>query len=426
MRGGSGTWYGSLDRLQKGALGYALVLLVVIAVLFGAGAGAGTADDTEIAQSLSGTAPVFSASIPATETAPVAAATDAPTSAAVSAPPTVPALPTAAAPSPASTARPIPTSTPAPTPTPRSTPAPAPSAPSVTLAQTAPDAFAQGMAEDVALGPDGALALAPAVSDDFTGGALDTAAWQFAPWSPGGTVSVRDGTVTVNVASIRTVRRFVHGTFEARVQFTAGPPPFENIAWSADLNGPTAIMIGEPVDDPGHLYARIKQEGREEQRVQLPDAFDGYHVYRIAWGVARVDFYVDDALRATIPATLDTPMQAWISAATAGHAPVVDWARVLAADPSSGTFTSAKLDAGGDVAWRAVQMDATIPPGTMIALRTRTSPDGRFWSAFESVAANGVITSPPGRYFQYEIALSGTGGLSPAIRSIAVSRPRAG
>jgi len=297
--------------------------------------------------------------------------------------------------------------------------------PAVTLAQTASDAFVHGTARGVALGPDGALALALAVSDDFTGSALDTATWQFAPWSPGGTVSVRDGTVTVNVAAIRTARTFVHGTLEARVQFTAGPPPFENIAWSADLNGTTAIMIGEPVDDPGHLYARIKQEGKDDKRVQLPDSFDTYHIYRIAWGATQVDFYVDGVLRAAIPVTLDTPMRAWISAATAGHAPVVDWARVLAYDTPDGTFTSAKLDAGGDVTWRTVQIDAAIPDGTAVAIRTRTSVDGRIWSMYEPLTSDGVA-SPPGRYFQYEIAFSGTETASPAIRSITVSHVRAG
>lgn len=424
MRNGSGTWYGSLDRLQKGALGYAFVMLVAIAALVASGAGSGTASDTEIAQPLTSTAPALDAPISATGTL-QAVATGTPTS--IIAPPILlrPSPSLSASPTVVATLLPAPTATSAPTPTPLATPAPPTPAPSVTLVQAAPDAFAQGTAEGVVLGPDGALALAPAVSDDFTGGMLDTATWQFAPWSPGGTVSVRDGIVTVNVAAIRTARTFVHGTFEARVRFTAGPPPFENIAWSADLNGPTAIMIGEPVDDPGHLYARIKQEGREEQRVQLPDSFDDYHVYRIVWGAARVDFSVDGTLRATIPATLDTPMQAWISAATAGHTTVVDWARIRAADPSSGIFTSAKLDAGGDVPWRIMQMDASIPPGAAVAVRTRTSTDGQIWSMYEPLAGNGVIASPPGRYFQYEIAFSGAGGATPSIRSVTVSHTSA-
>jgi len=420
VQGESRTWYRSLDRLQRGALAYSLVMFVVIVLLFISGAG--SADGTNAPESLNETAalpPAASATATVREaetrvpTAPVIG-----TSASSLPPTNAPASPTAGA-----TAAPAPTATVVSAPTVGIPTSPTASAPSVTLPQTADD-FAQGTGRGVALGPDATLTLAPTISDDFQGSALDTATWQFVPWSPGGTASVRDDTVTVNVAAIRTARTFVHGTFEARVRFTAGPPPFENIAWSADLNGPTAIMIGEPVDDPGHLYARIKQAGQDDRRVRLPDTFDSYHVYRIAWGTTQVEFSVDGVPRATISATLDTPMRAWISAATAGHAPVVDWARVLVYDTPDGTFTSAKLDMGGDTVWRALRLDALTPPGTALVIRTRTSLDGRIWSAYEPVAADGGVVSPPGRYLQYELALSGTPTASPAIRSVIITHAR--
>jgi hypothetical protein len=414
---------GQLGRLEKGAIVYALILLVVIALLAVSGAGAGK-NDTDASKSLGGTG-VAVLAVPTGGSALDAGGASATPLTVAPTPVTLPAGPLTAP----ATRIPIavaPTVTPVPTRKVAASPIPvvsAPPAPSATLVQLA-DAFALGTMHRVALGPDGALTLAPAVSDDFTGPSLDTTTWQFVQWSPGGTVSQRDGTVTVNLAAIRTARTFVQRTLEARVLFTAGPPPFENIAWSADLNGPTAIMIGEPVDDPGHLYARIKQEGQAERRVLLPDAFDAYHVYRIAWGASVVEFFVDDVRAATIPAALDTPMRAWISAATAGHAPTVDWARVLAYDASQGAFISTELDAGGDATWGAVQVDATAAAGTALAVRTRTSSDGRTWSAYAPLGVSGEVQSPPGRYLQYEIALSGTESASPTIRSVSAAYTR--
>src|SRR6185437_5920647 len=127
------------------------------------------------------------------------------------------------------------------------------------------------------------------------------------------------GGVTVNIAAIRSRQTFVHRTLEARVRFTRGQQPLQNIAWSADLNGTTAIPIGEPPSDPEHLYSRVKHDGDADRLMPLPVSLDdgAYHTYRIGWGIDQVDFSVDDVLRGTIQIALDEPMYTWVSAASA-------------------------------------------------------------------------------------------------------------
>jgi hypothetical protein len=315
-----------------------------------------------------------------------------------------------------------------PTPTPIATPLPAPTlaAPSLSSQPTVriqdAVAFAQGSSQGVTVDLTDALSLVPTVSDDYDSPTIDSARWQVVPWGAGGTVTVRDGMATANIAALRSRRAFVHRTLEARLRFTAGAQPFQNLAWSADLNGATAILIGKPQADSGHLYARVKHEGEVDRLVQLPVSLeDGeYHTYGIVWGASRVDFTVDGVLRATIPITLDTPMFAWISAASAQPL-VADWARILDYGEVTGTFTARPIDAGVRTLWQTVTIRGTVSAGTQVRLQTRTSADGVTWSLYAVVDDRGAIASPPGRYLQYTIAIDGTVSSSPAIAALTLT-----
>jgi hypothetical protein len=314
------------------------------------------------------------------------------------------------------TLSPIPTSKPTATPIPP-TPIP-PSAPGQFVQGAAQ--FAQGAQSGVAVGADGSLSLVPALSDDFAGTSLNAANWSTTVWSTGGTAAVASGAVAVDGVGIATNQSYTQRSFEARALFTAGPPAFQNLGWSPDLNGSQWILVGEPGFDPAHVYARVNT-GSGEQLVQLPVALGTYHTYRIDWGASAIDFSVDGNLATTITATLNNPMPAWVSVGPTGHALAVDWARVLQYSPTSGTYTSAALDAGASTPWQTLTTTGTTPAGTTLTVQTRTSSDGATWSAYQAVGAGGAIASGAGRYLQYQLAFAGSATASPSVSQVAVS-----
>jgi hypothetical protein len=281
-------------------------------------------------------------------------------------------------------------------------------------------ALAQGNAQALAPDSTGALALVPTLADDFIAPALDTDHWRVVPWGAGGSASVRDGITTVNVAALRSQRPFVHRALAARLRFTGGA--FQNLAWSADLNGPTAILIGVPASDPAHLYARVKREGQPDWLAPLPvdPATGEYHIYRIDWRADRIDFSVDGVVRATVPMAIDSPLFAWLSAASSRPMDV-DWARVEDYPATEGTYISQPVDAGRQVAWQTLQVRGMMADGTGIAVRTRSSVDGMAWSDYEAVGADGRVASPPGRYLQYAITVNGTAGASPTVAAVNIT-----
>jgi hypothetical protein len=314
---------------------------------------------------------------------------------------------------------PVPTNTPTATPTVVAVPTDTPSSPGQ-FAQGAAQ-FAQGSQSGVAVGADGALGLVPAFSDDFPGTSLNGGAWSTTVWSTGGTAAVANSAVSVDGVGLETKQSFTQRSFEARALFTAGPPAYQNIGWSPDLNGSQWILVGEPGADPAHVYARVATGSGSEQLVQLPATLGVYHTYRIDWGASQISFSVDGTLATTIAATLTNPMGAWLSVGPTGHALAVDWARVLQYSATSGTFTSPTLDAGSSTTWQTATTSGATPSGTTLGVQTRSSVDGVTWSAYQAVGGGGAIASPAGRYLQYQLAFAGSATASPSVDGVTVN-----
>lgn len=109
--------------------------------------------------------------------------------------------------------------------------------------------------------------------------------------------------------------------------------------------------------------------------------------------------------------------------------------------PRSGTFTSEALDSDiFDCAWHRLVLDADVPEGALLAVRTFTAPtaldDVRVaalpndrWSTELSIGPGDwpevLIQSPRGRYLWLKVALSGDGQVTPLIRSMVLYAPRA-
>lgn len=104
----------------------------------------------------------------------------------------------------------------------------------------------------------------------------------------------------------------------------------------------------------------------------------------------------------------------------------------------SGNFTSDVLDASQISLWGKLKVTARIPAGAAIAVQTRSGnvedPQQAVWSKWSVprnlVAEPGVdeltprelsITSPPARFLQYRVTLSGTGAATPVVDRVALA-----
>ena len=95
---------------------------------------------------------------------------------------------------------------------------------------------------------------------------------------------------------------------------------------------------------------------------------------------------------------------------------------------TSGNAASCTIDGGTGVNWTTASWDATVPAGTTVQLRTRTSADGSSLERLVGAAdrPGQAITSPDQRYLQYRVELTTNNVAGVAERAVgrlsAVSR----
>jgi hypothetical protein len=91
---------------------------------------------------------------------------------------------------------------------------------------------------------------------------------------------------------------------------------------------------------------------------------------------------------------------------------------------ASGTLTGCVVDAGAVVSWATASWVASVPGGTSLGVRTRTSVDGVTWSGWSAplTVSGQAIGSPAGRYLQYELQLATADpAVSPVLESISIA-----
>ena len=151
------------------------------------------------------------------------------------------------------------------------------------------------------------------------------------------------------------------------------------------------------VDDAGYVYAGVGGQAR---------------VYRIAPDKT-VSTLWDPQAAYVLSMTRDA--EGNLYATTAGPTQVV---RLSAKPASSGSFTSAVLNAGNLARWGAVRWSGT-PAGIQIRTRSGNTayPDATWsaWSASYSRAAGEPVTSPAGQYLQYRIVMEGSAAQAPPV-----------
>lgn len=92
---------------------------------------------------------------------------------------------------------------------------------------------------------------------------------------------------------------------------------------------------------------------------------------------------------------------------------------------STGVLESRILDAVSTARWGPIWWNATTPPGTTVALQTRTGESAivdSTWSAWSSPypAPGAAVVSPAGRRLQYRATLSTPNSTSPLLEDVAV------
>ncbi len=164
-------------------------------------------------------------------------------------------------------------------------------------------------------------------------------------------------------------------------------------------------------------------------------------VYLVTPKTGKVSMLVDlDAQQVT--ALLPDATAGGLVAATANPASLLTLDGRAAAAAAQGAYTSLPLDAGQIALWGMFQLTATTSAGADVVVRTRSGnlaeADDRFWSpwsepiALTAPAADplapriGEVTSPPARFLQYQLTLSGGPDADPAagprVVQVAITR----
>lgn len=303
------------------------------------------------------------------------------------------------------------TNTPAPTATftPSLTPSPVPNA----LTHTSAADFAQSCATltntFVSSIGGGAVTLASALTDNFSGPSLNTSLWTSGLWAGGAyNPMFAGGQITLpNGGYVRSLSTFTRGAFEANASFGNGP--WQHLGFASQDFAGDRYFIFSTFNGDGNLHARVNNSAGE-QRVSLGPIPTGLHRYRVEWMALngttdQHTFFIDGAQVAqmSVASAGAANLHAYLSNNGAANLALDN---VLVATPylTSGTYESCTLDAGAGNVWQTGSWDATTPASTGLSVEVRASADGTAWSGW--AAASGGALPNSNRYLQYRLTLT--------------------
>ncbi len=278
---------------------------------------------------------------------------------------------------------------------------------------------------------DGELQLAGAFNESYAAAPLG-APWIAGTWAGGAlTPTIAGGVLSlggVDGAYVRSAAPMTVGALSARAQFAAAP--WQHIGWAAVDFAGDQYLIFSTFNQSSRLFARSNL-GNGETRTDLGVAPAGFHVYRVERVTAvdtteHIRYLIDDVVVAEHVFTAAVPalnVYQSINSATVGDTLDVDSIAVTPPFAAAGAFDSCPMDAGTPVGWTTASWAATLPSGTSVAVRTRTSDDLTTWSDWSAplTESGAAITSPAGRYLQYRAELATTDpAVSPVVASVSM------
>jgi hypothetical protein len=251
--------------------------------------------------------------------------------------------------------------------------------------------------------------------DDFTGTALGST-WAPTSWTSagGGTASVTVSGSILSVAGseVRSKALPLGTGIEGCVNFAAAPYQHFGLATDFGAVNGNYWAVFSTSNTNNTLFARVNASGATTD-VNLGALPVGFHTYRVQPVAGGFQFSVDGVLKTTIAAAFGNTTALNIALSSFnGSNPALqaDWVREDLY-PLSGTFTSAVFDAMKTATWGTVNWTSSLPTGTTIIVQTRSgntaTPDGT-WSAWTTVSKGGAVSSPSGRYLQYQVLLTTT------------------
>lgn len=172
-----------------------------------------------------------------------------------------------------------------------------------------------------------------------------------------------------------------------------------------------------------HAYARDGITGEEPPGVLVDEDDDDlsqFNRFRIEWDTTETRYYLNSDERRTFSGVSNLSTWVFLYADDSGPRTEVDWVRA-GTYPATGSYVSCVQDGGGIVNWTNLSAVSDLPAGTLATFQTRTSVDGSSWSSWTSVNG-GTISSPSGRYFQYQVDLSTSDVTqSPEVQQVSLS-----
>ena len=251
---------------------------------------------------------------------------------------------------------------------------------------------------------NGEVTLRPTAGAEFSGTSLPSG-WEGVGYSPGGTVAVSGGKVTMHGARVNPQAFFSPGhSVEFIATFLPGGGSFIGFG-NTFQETPFAIFSSS-----GDALLARTTDGFTSIDNPLAGNFMGSpHRYRIDWGASQVVFSIDGQVVDTQNTTIAQNMRP-VAASAGGQDVTVDWMR-MSPYSTSGTFLSRVVDVGTDADWDAMSWTAETPTGTTVDISVRTGdtavPDGS-WSLFVPVANSGDSIGTTSRFIQYRAQLATT------------------
>jgi hypothetical protein len=272
----------------------------------------------------------------------------------------------------------------------------------------------------------GEVTLAPSSTQEFTGTTVPTT-WSSVSLATGSTVAVASGVATV---SGRLFRQTATVTTSRELDAVATLKPVTG-QWLGltddDFSGSTDRWSAFRTTTTGALVAETQNGILGTTTTTLPTGLTGTaHRYEIDLTATTAVFKVDGVTVASQARGISVAVRPAVRDSAVDANPILLDSVWVTPYATSGTYTSAVVDAGATVDWRAFTPTATAPTGTTISYQVRTGPSatagGTGWSAWSTVTSGGDIPGTT-RYLQYRTTLttSSARNTAPTVTAVQVA-----
>ena len=270
----------------------------------------------------------------------------------------------------------------------------------------------------------GEVALNATVHNEFTGATVP-AGFATTLNGTGGTATVANSSITVDGALVGTSGTYT-GARAVEFAATFGTAAGQQAGFGTTLATTTPWAVFS-TRNGNELVASTRISGTLlTETVLSPLLLGSEHVFRVDTTGTQAIYTADGAVVATHTFVALTATRPVISDKTVGGGVLaVNWLR-MSPYPTSGTFTSAVVDALAPVAWGAATWASTVPAsGGSVVVQVRSGPTatpGTGWTAWTTVT-NGGGLARTARYLQYQVTLTSASDhrSTPSFNNIALA-----